>query len=421
MQNGSDAGQRILGPQGVWRRLLAASGTCKLPAILLLAGLLRLLWIWFCPNQPISDQDVYHQAATAIARGEGFVDTDGQPHGWWPVGYSAALAPFHWLFGDAPRVGHFANLLFGLAAVFALHRLALAVAGPAVAAISALLLALHPTAVMMTTVQALENLYIPIVLSALALLVRSEGSSSSRWRAVLATGALLGLGAYVRAPSLLLLAMVPLWLLVTRVGLWRITVSSAVSAAVALLLLLPWGVRTSQHFGSFRIVSMNGMSNLWMGNHAGSDGGYNPLPAEVAGLSVPEREKELGARAIAFIREHPGQYLLLCVNRCIRTLGTDTIAVTWNEPGLATRGATALTKPLKALTTAAWWLLAAAALWSLWRRRQALDRGDFLLLACLAVLAFPFVAIVGGNRYHLPLGPILMLLAARLVASPSPR
>jgi hypothetical protein len=37
----------------------------------------------------------------------------------------------------------------------------------------------------------------------------------------------------------------------------------------------------------------------------------------------------------------------------------------------------------------------------------------------LAVLAFPFIAIVGGNRYHLPLSPFLILLAARVLV-PAP-
>jgi 4-amino-4-deoxy-L-arabinose transferase-like glycosyltransferase len=419
MQNGIDARDPAPAPTGGWPRLVARLTGLGLPAILLIAGVLRLSWLWFCPNHPISDQYIYHQAAIAIAHGQGFVETNGQPHGWWPVGYSAALAPFYWLFGEAPRTGHFANLLFGLAAVFALHRLALALAGPAVAAVAALLLALHPTAIVMTTVHALENLYIPIVLGALAVLVRFGRGPVARWRAVLATGVLLGLGAYVRAPSLLLLAVVPLWLLLTGVSFWRTLLPTAAAAGVALVLLLPWGFRTAHHFGSFQLVSMNGMSNLWMGNHPGSDGGYHELPAEVAALSVPDREKELGARAIAFIREQPGQYLLRCVRRCFTTLRSDTIAVGWSEPGLVARGLGGLVTPLKALTSVAFYLLGAAAVWSLWRRRRALDRGDLLLVAVLALLAFPFVAIVGGNRYHLPLGPILVLLAARLVRSPA--
>ena len=74
--------------------MLTRIAELKLATIVAIAAVLRLAWLWFCPNEPISDQLVYHQAATAIASGQGFVEPNGQPHGWWPVGYSAALAPF---------------------------------------------------------------------------------------------------------------------------------------------------------------------------------------------------------------------------------------------------------------------------------------------------------------------------------------
>jgi 4-amino-4-deoxy-L-arabinose transferase-like glycosyltransferase len=416
-----DPGESSAASTRGWRSMLTRIAELKLATIVAIAAVLRLAWLWFCPNEPISDQLVYHQAATAIANGQGFVEPNGQPHGWWPVGYSAALAPFYWLLGESPRVGHFANLLFGVAAVVALHRLARALAGPAVAALAALALAVYPTAIVMTTVHALENLYIPIVLAALALLVERGSGPRSRWGAMLACSVLLGLGAYVRAPALLMLAAVPVWLLITGLGWRRVLLPTLVSAALALALLVPWGLRTQAHFGTFQLVSMNGKSNLWMGNHPGSDGGYHDLPADVAGLSVPERERELGARALAFIRAEPGQYLLRCLRRCVATLRSDTIAVSWSEPGLVARGASALVTPLKALTSAAYYALAALAAWSLLRRRRTLDRADLLLALVLAVLAFPFIAIVGGNRYHLPLSPFLILLAARAVLPPSAR
>jgi len=404
-----------------WRNWLTRAAGLKLSTIVALATLLRLAWLWFCPNLPISDQLVYHQAATAIANGQGFVEPGGQPHGWWPVGYSAALAPFYWLFGCEPRVGHGANLLFGIAAVVALHRLARALAGPAVAALAALVLALYPTAIVMTTVHALENLYIPVVIAALAVLVERGSGPGRRWGAVLANSVLLGLGAYVRAPALLMLSAMPLWLVATGLTWWRAILPTLVAASVALALLVPWGLRTQQQFGTFQLVSMNGMSNLWMGNHPGSDGGYRNLPADVADLSVPERERELGARTIAYIRAEPGQYLLRCLRRCVTTLRSDTIAVSWSEPGLSARGASALAKPLKVLTSGGYYAIAALAIWSLWRRRRVLDRGDLLLVAVLAILAFPFVAIVGGNRYHLPLAPFLILLAVRALPSSASR
>jgi 4-amino-4-deoxy-L-arabinose transferase-like glycosyltransferase len=399
-------------PRSGARQWLDRLTNLPLPLVLLVAAALRLGWILACANEPVSDQIVYHQAAVAIAEGRGFVDVDGHPHGWWPVGYSAALAPFHWLFGSSPRVGHAVNLGFGLLAVFALHRLARALAGPRVAVLAALLLALHPTSILMTTVLALENLYIPIFLAALAVLAHVAARS---WLlAAVAVGGLLGLGAYVRAPSVLLIAAIPIWLLASGARLLRAFLATLAAVAIALLLLVPWGMRTQREFGTFQLFSMNGMSNLWMGNHPGSDGGYHELPADVAALSVPERERELGARAIRFISAEPSAYLVRCFRRSAVTLRSDTIAVAWNEDGLESSGLASLAMPLKTLTTAVHWLVLGGAIASLWRRRRVLDRGDLLLVVVLGVLAFPFVAIVGGNRYHLPLAPVLLLLVARL-------
>lgn len=396
---------------------LAWLGERSLPAILLLAAALRICWLALCPNEPVSDQQVYHDAAVSIARGAGFVDALGQPHGWWPVGYSALLAPVYWLLGEGAWVGHLSNVPLGVASVWGLHRLADALAGRRAANAAALLLAVHPTSIMMTTVHALENLYVPIMLWALVVLVRFGGRGGdgrgAAWRAALGTGLLLGLGAYVRAPSLTLLVLVPLWLIANGMRFWRSLAPTAGAVLVALLVLVPWGMRTEREFGMFRLVSMNGMSNLWMGNHPGSQGGWTELAPEDTKMWVPDREKKLGAIAVAFIRENPGEYLKLCAKRVAMTLRSDTIAPTWNERGLAARGWSSLAAPLKALCTAVYYAVAAGALWSLWRRRRALDRVDLLLVATLLVLAFPFVAIVGGNRYHLPLAPLLMVLAAR--------
>ena len=383
-----------------------------LATLLLLAFALRLGWLWLCPNQPVSDQSVYHQAAIAIAHGDGFVELDGRPHGWWPVGYSAAMAPFYWLLGDSPRSGHVANLLFGVALVAAVFRLALELFGRRAAWLAGLLAAVNPTAVLMTTVLALENLYAPMVVGALAILVGGARAAAPTWRRVAAVGVLLGLAAYVRAPAVLLLVTIPCWALVNGRGWLRGVGYGAAAAALALLVLLPWGLRTKACFGTFQLVSMNGMSNLWMGNHPGTDGGYHELPADVASLTIPERERELGARAIAFIVEQPGQYLQNCLRRAVMTLRSDTIAVGWNETGLAARGLQSLSMPLKLLTSGAFFLIGAAAIWSCWRRRRDLGRADLLLALVLAVLAFPFVAIVGGNRYHLPMAPLLWVLVA---------
>ncbi|MBL8725901.1 MAG: glycosyltransferase family 39 protein [Planctomycetes bacterium] len=393
-------------------RVVDAIGGLRLPTLLTVAAVLRLCWLWFCPNQPTSDQGIYHQAAAALAEGRGFVDELGQPHGWWPVGYPAALAPAYAWLGASPRVGHAVNLGFGLWLVAAVYRLAQRLHGARVAAWAGLGVAVSPTLVLMTTLHASENLFAPLSVTAVGWLVRTVPAGRAwLWHAAV-VGVWLGLAAYVRAPALLLLALVPLWYWMPGRSLVRAGAAAAVAAAVALAVLLPWGLRTQSHFGTFQVVSMNGSSNFWMGNHPGSEGGYCELPSDVAGLSVPERERVLGQRAREFVQQHPLAYLQLCVRRVGLTLRSDTAAVVWNEPGLSARGALALVPPLKGLTSAVHWALLLLVLAGGWRARSVLGRADVLVVASLLLLAVPFVFVVGGNRYHLPLAPFLWLQVA---------
>ena len=388
----------------------------RLAWILALAAAVRVIWIVLCPNEPISDQVIYHSAAVDLAHGRGFLDDSGNPHGWWPVGYPAALTPFYWLLGDTPRSDHVANLVFALALVGGVHELGRRLFGATAAAFAALVAALHPTMVMLTTVLVTENLFLPMSVWGGVLVVASVGAGRLRWGPVLGAGALFGLGAYVRAPGLLLVGTLFLWPLLCRAGWSRALQAGAAAAVVAIATLLPWGFRTQAHFGTFQVVSMNGGSNLWMGNHPGSDGGYTELPADIGGLSIPEREAELRRRALAFVRAEPLEYVRLCVRRLWTTLRSDTVGPTWNEPGLQARGLAWTATPLRGVCTLAFHALNALALAGLWWRRRQLGRADGLLLAQLVLAAVPFTFIVGGNRYHLPLAPSVWLLAGAGVA-----
>jgi hypothetical protein len=74
------------------------------PAQLVLVGCaLRVAWIALCPNEPTSDQHIYHFSATKLSEGLGYIDQDGNPANFWPVGYPALLGFFYWAFGPDSR------------------------------------------------------------------------------------------------------------------------------------------------------------------------------------------------------------------------------------------------------------------------------------------------------------------------------
>ena len=384
----------------------------RIYAILLLALVVRLVWIALCPNQPVSDQGIYHHAANEIAQGKGFLDELGRPIGWWPVGYPALLGATYAVFGPHVWVGHLLNALLGVLTVAGVHALAKRMFGSGLATLAALLAALHPTLVLYTTVLATEHPFECGSLLVVLAMGRAFGvGSSPLW--ALGTGLLIGGLTYVRptALALLPLALAFAWPQRKTVGptLTRLVLLSVTAFAA----LVPWGIRNQQAFGVFSLTSLNAGSNLWMGNHEGSDGCYVPLPQWAVELPLVERESRLREEAVRYIRADPAGYAKRCVARSISTLRSDTIAVVWNEQGLTARIGAWAVAPLKALCTGVHALLyAAAALGMLVRLlRGRFGSSDFLLCAVLALLALPFVLIVGGNRYHLPLIPFVIVAA----------
>lgn len=385
-----------------------------LPRIVLLALALRGLWIAVCPNQPTSDTFMYHDLAVHIAAGQGFIDQYGQAQGWWPVGYPMILAFFYRLIAPGPTVAHLANVVLGLMTVMGVHRLARDLFGERAGLAAALAVAVYPTLILYTTCIAAENAVLPAVAWLAWMFARIGSSVRPRWGLTAAAGLLLGAATYIRPTMLLLLLGLPALGLLRkgRVPRWHpvhVLGRAAVVGAVALLLLVPWGVRNQHLFGKFSLVSLNAGANLWMGNHPGATGGYVPFPKELEALPLVDREAEFTRRAVDFIVQNPGEYLLLIAKRIWVTLRSDTIAVAWNAVGIERTLGAGAAFPLMVLCTLGYYLVVGAMLWVVIerRRRRWMSWRDHYLAMMLVLLAAPFVFIVGGNRYHLPLLPLM--------------
>jgi 4-amino-4-deoxy-L-arabinose transferase-like glycosyltransferase len=382
--------------------------------VLLVAFVLRLIWFALCPNEPVSDQATYHSAASMLAAGRGFIELDGTPGNHWPVGYPAMLASCYWLFGAHYATGFALNIVISLLLVWGVAQLGSLLFGREAGLFAALLIAVHPTFVMHTTMLTSE---LPYLTGAIWLMflcaLMARGEVSLLWSAPLA-GVALGLLTYVRPTAQTFVLVLPVCSLILRRLRWfQATLSSVVVAVVALLVLLPWGLRNQRAFGVFSLTSLNGGENLWMGNNPDSDGDFMELPADAKALPLVQREHVLAERSAKFIVANPGRYLELCAKRVGHTLRSDTIAAAWNERGITRRfGAWGVVFFKVVCSTAHWILLGFSVLAGVWRGRSQWRPEDAALGFMLLLLSAPFVLIVGGNRYMVPVLPLLCIWAA---------
>jgi 4-amino-4-deoxy-L-arabinose transferase-like glycosyltransferase len=380
---------------------------------LLLAAALRVSWMLFCPNQPYSDQREYHAGAAGIAAGIGYVDQAGALSNYYPVGYPAMIAPLYWALGPRPSSAFPINLVLGLLTIAAIYELGAQWFGPRVALAAALAAALSPSFVLYTTCLASENAYIPALLWTVLLGMRAAKAQRPLLVCV-ATGAVLAIGVYARATMALIVPVLLLILWLHGCGPRAVLSRAAVIALTAAVLLAPWGLRNQRLFGKFTPLSMNGGVNLWMGNHPGGDGAWTPVPEAIMNQPIQERDHQLMQLGKSFVRDHPWHYLKLCFLRTFDTLKSDTSAVRWNVRGLETHMREPWLFRLRLGTSLLHYVLLAFALARCVQllRHRRYSRADAIIAAMLCAVAAPFIFIVSGDRYHLPMSPFLLLWAA---------
>lgn len=394
-----------------FRRAVAAFPWANPALIVAVALVLRLLWALWVPAAPASDGILYDAFARSLAAGRGYAFPDGTLTAYWPVGTSAVYASLYRAFGTGPLVVAVFQAVLGAAIAGLTWRLAQRTFGRSVAGVSGWLVAVWPLLIEFTTIFASELLFIVLVLAALNVWI----SRQPRWvyRMIL-WGVCVTAAAYVRPVALPLLVLLPVSQgFVDRD--WSALKSIVPAGCAAALLLIPWAWRNFELFHSLVLVSSNGGTNLWMGNHAGSSGGYTELP-ERRFANEAERDRYYGHEALRYIRAHPAQYARLSMSRATMTYDRETIGIDWNASGLAPRY-TGVAPTLKVLSTAYWWsvlalggagfvLVLAGPQW-----REAWP----MLTACCYFALFP-VLTVGMDRYHIPLNPLLAILAGYALA-----
>jgi tetratricopeptide (TPR) repeat protein len=251
------------------------------------------------------------------------------------------------------------------------------------------------------------------------------GSWPARW---LPVGAALGLLMLTRENALVFAFLVAAWLMLPVGGApWRERLVAVALFAVGLsVVLLPVALRNSVVGGEFRLTAAQFGPTLYMGNHAGADGTYIPLrwgrgsaafeavdARELAEAATGRRLRSgevsayWTARALAYVRSAPGEWLRLMLRKWllvwnVTEIGDTIDEYTYAEWSALLRGLQhvvhfGIVAPLAAFGIALLWPD---------RRRHG------LLLLMVALYAASVAVFIIMSRYRLPLVPILLLFVA---------
>jgi 4-amino-4-deoxy-L-arabinose transferase-like glycosyltransferase len=410
-----------------------------LVVIVVVGFALRLAWCLYAAREPqgLYDPFLYRLLSDAVAHGHGYdypppfngVGIGYAPTAYYPPGYPLLLAAFEWvtLHTFVPEgltaIVVVVNLVAGVAAIVLAYGIGRRLADVRTGLIAAALVALWPNLILHTAVTLSETLFIALLLLTIFLVVRVP-LQGYEWAKVCAAGAVLGLATLVRPVSLPLIGAFAVAWLVAGVP-WRTTlVRTGVVTLTCIAVLMPWIVRNRIVMGA-AVLTTNTGDNLCMSRQPHATGGFqlsDYCNATIPGLHRPQSEirKDEDGRHIAFdfIRDNPGTEVRLWFSRLrygyqndadgvrvAESYDTDRFLPQWARRGLSTAAnAWFVAVSLVALASLWWWL-------------RGRNFGGWLLFgSAIGVGVIPIVVFFGDARFHVPIDPLLAILAAGLLS-----
>jgi len=326
------------------------------------------------------------------------------PTAFYPPGWPAALALLKLLEGPL-WLDLVLQATLGALAIPLAAKIGGALAGHRSARRAAWLVALWPGGWLISASWMGEPLFTLALGLAVLPLIRPSGARPGKLGL---SSLLFGFAAYVRPTAL---AIAPLALVArawTGPSRRRRVAVSLVLTAVALVPMAPWMARNARRLDA-PVVSSNGGANLFVGTLGAR---FQRIPTE---LDCPPGPRELARdrcrrdHAIERIAADPTHWLTLSLAKVVHTFGYEM------GPALQIGSGLGWTPPeerpevvaLIVICSAYWLALLGLALRS--RGRRSPRR---VLWACVFGVALLHFVFLGGDRYHLPLVPLIAALAA---------
>jgi hypothetical protein len=403
-----------------------------LVAILFVGAGLRVCWATQAePPVALRDPVLYLILADHVAAGDGYTYGDAPDQGftaYYPPGYPLLLGGVVWTVHQLPGDVSTFDIAVGLNVVLSLATIALVfvlgrrLAGPGVGLVAAAIWAVWPNLVFHSAIVLTETLFLFLFVLLLIVTLADPAAARAPGRARLVTiGVLFGLCVLVRPVSLVAAPVfLILWWGARGFGqaLWRV----ALVGAVAVVVILPWSVRSTIKMDAPVALSLNFGDNLCLGHNPGATGGFGDLSAHCYTgdhLRRPEyetrRQSENISRAVDYIEAHPGTTLRRTVTKGRVTLDSDAdgldVAEDFGARPIVGSGTRDLLEVAANGVYAVVGLAAIAGAVILVRRPDRARRGWFLIVVGLVQL-IPPLATFGDPRFKMPLYPTMAICAA---------
>ncbi|MGE5806070.1 MAG: ArnT family glycosyltransferase, partial [Ignavibacteria bacterium] len=287
--------------------------------------ILQFLILIFVNTIPIADSKYYIQNAETLYSTGSYLNQNGLPTSFWPVGLPAYLAFLKYLFNDYLFAARFINIILSSLLIFILFKIFLIEFSKKQRIIFLFsfvffLNNLFSSNVLMTDYQFTFFLWLAIFI-----LIKYDYAILH----LALIGIILGLISYLRPISLLLPTIIFIYFLKNS-GIKRALLKSFIVTAAMLLVLSPWIYRNYMVFNKFIPVSTNGGFNFLMGNHNLSSGGLNfDFNYDINNPDEPLEERKAYLTAFDDIISQPFKAFLRLPKKIIYSYLRGDSSITW--------------------------------------------------------------------------------------------
>jgi 4-amino-4-deoxy-L-arabinose transferase-like glycosyltransferase len=266
------------------------------------------------PTQPVSDFWSYYHRGLNLAEHGRYEALPGRADAAYPPLYSMLLAA---VFLGAPEhtllAAKLLNCLLGSATIVLGALLARRIGGDRVGLLAAVFFAFFPRAVLQPCLIASENLFSPLLL-AVVWIVLAGNRAGKAWGPAAACGVAVALTALTRTVGYYLAGLWLLAALVRRKKLRVVLAETILVLAVQHAVMLPWALRNEARLDKFTFLNTAGEYGLFIGNNPNATGlwydAQKDLEREEPGVlskgdvAISEASNRAAWR---WVRENPGR------------------------------------------------------------------------------------------------------------------
>lgn len=372
---------------------------------------IQLLLLIFVTTQPISDSKHHIDNANLLFTTGSYINSYGNPTAFWTVGLPAYLVLLKFFTSDFILAAKLLNIIISSGLIFFSYQIFKEYLNIRSLNIFLIIFTLFPNNLLSSNIILTDYPFTLLLWFSIFLLLKMKQNSLLLFP--LSIGILLGCATYLRPAGVMLPLIFAGIIFFSRYPA-RLR-NASILLNIFLLILLPWGIRNFNLFHNIVPVSTNGGYIFLMGNHEKSNGGVNfNFEYNFSNPNEVEESNKAYAKAFEDIINNPIESIIRIPKKLIQTYYRGDSSITWAFKLVKKEIPPVIISAIFFITNLLFYLILLLNIFVIFLLRKKINMTKYIELFVVIIYMFLILIIfVGSERYHVPLIPIHIFLAAK--------